>query len=229
MEKHQETSSRLDRLERENRTLRRRMTGMVVLILALPLAAFFYQDKKQDLRCDRLFAKRVYAHGIVLVDKNEDMARVARTGKGGTALLALQDHRAALASGLTSVARVAGTYVIDLEKTINPIITATPGADKMTPAQRSQMMDMMKSMFKGASLTLNKDLSFVGSTTTPTGKSASKGTWTITEGKITFHQTHQDGKEKKETVAASVTGDVISVESGQGGKKVKLFFKKNAK
>ncbi|MHC5072255.1 MAG: hypothetical protein ACYTGO_17405, partial [Planctomycetota bacterium] len=54
----------------------------------------------------------------------------------------------------SEAATVAGTYSIDIEKTVNPIIAATPGADKMTAEQKDEMMNMMKGMFADASLTL---------------------------------------------------------------------------
>ncbi len=129
----------------------------------------------------------------------------------------------------SEAASVAATYSIDIEKTIDPIVAATPDADKMTAEQKDQMMNMMKGMFADASLTLNEDMSYESSANTPTGKSTLKGTWTIAGGKITFNQTHQDDAEKKETHSGTITDNVVAVEADQGGKKVTMYFVKNTK
>ncbi|MHC4815272.1 MAG: hypothetical protein ACYTKC_08805 [Planctomycetota bacterium] len=129
----------------------------------------------------------------------------------------------------SEAATVAGTYSIDIEKTVNPIIAATPGADKMTAEQKDEMMNMMKGMFADASLTLKEDMSYESSANTQTGKSTLKGTWTISGGMITLNQTHQDDAEKQETHSGTIIDNVIAVEVDQAGKPVTMYFVKNTK
>ena len=54
---------RLDRLEKQNRNLRRGLGGVLLLVLVVPLAAFVWQDKKKDV----LKVKRLEAEVVVLV------------------------------------------------------------------------------------------------------------------------------------------------------------------
>ncbi len=68
---------RLDRLEKQNRNLRRGLVGLLLLVVVVPLAAFVWQDKKFNL------TKRLHVKELNFVDGNGDaVGKIAGSKKG---------------------------------------------------------------------------------------------------------------------------------------------------
>ena len=68
------TEERLDRLEKQNRNLRRGLVGLLLLVVVVPLAAFVWQDKKPKVaKFDVIIAKTVNAKNILVRDKDGGM------------------------------------------------------------------------------------------------------------------------------------------------------------
>lgn len=125
----------------------------------------------------------------------------------------------------------AGTYTVDVDKTVSGILKSDPNAAKMPEEQQAAMKKMMEGMFSKMTMTLNPDLSFAGSAEISMmgqepQKSSNKGTWSIEAGKLTMNQTHQDGKEKKDTSVATYKDGTLEVSKEQMGKKVTIYMKK---
>lgn len=87
---------------------------------------------------------------------------------------------------------IVGIYRFDSERDVNPIIAGIDETEGENPA----IVTMLKAMYVGASLTLNEDMSYSLSqdaeflSATTKNMVTTRGTWSATEGAITFNQTH---------------------------------------
>lgn len=122
-----------------------------------------------------------------------------------------------------------GTYSIDkdaLAKMADALVKGGEGEAK--DASAAPMAAMMAEAFKAmdASLTFNTDGTFSGSSKMMGNESTMKGTWKLEGEKLSMTSTEEDGKPANETKVATFKDGVITVEEQQGGKSLKMSFKK---
>ena len=144
------------------------------------------------------------------------------------------NHRISLAAALlaatcftascsdSAAASISGSYSIDVDKTME---AATVGKSETEKAE----LALMKPLMTGATLELKEDMTFVCTHSTAMSKATMKGTWLVTEGKITFNQTHHNDTEEAKTHNGSITDNVITCEMEDAGKKMTYVFNKDTK
>jgi hypothetical protein len=128
----------------------------------------------------------------------------------------------------SEAATIAGTYNLDLDKTVAPLVEQQAKMANLDEAQKKAAADEMKKMMK-ASLELKEDMTFTGTMDMMGGKHTMKGTWKVSQGTITFEQTHEDGQEKKETQSGAIKDGVISITRKEEGQEATLYFTKGAR
>jgi len=128
----------------------------------------------------------------------------------------------------SEAATIAGTYTLDLDKSAAPLIEQQAKMQKMDEARKKEAVEQMKKMLHG-SLELKEDMTFQCTTEIMGGKSTIKGTWKITKGTITLEQTHEDGREKKDTQSGTIKDGVVTIATMKGGHEMKLHFSKQAR
>lgn len=128
----------------------------------------------------------------------------------------------------SEAATLAGTYSLDVDKTVPPMVEAQAKMMNMDEAKKKGAVEQMKKMMK-ASLELKEDMTFTGTMDMMGHKQTMKGTWKVSQGTITFEQTHEDGKEKKDTQSGMIKDGVISITRKEEGQEATLYFTKGAR